>query len=231
MINFTECAIICFANSSYSNGAARLKRTAQEHNFKGELFIFTDEEQVPCPLHTQNPYAFKTFIFERVKNLGYKKILWLDSSVYLIKNIDNIFELIEKDGYLMQEAGHYVGTWANDKCLNYFNINRDEAMNMLMYGNAGLLGLNFDNQVANEFFNKWHQASKDGIFIGKWNNNDKTESKDERCKGHRHDMTCGSIIANQLGMKYHSGNTILQYAAPEVEPLNETIVFKAQGIN
>ena len=44
-------------------------------------------------------------------------------------------------------------------------------------------------------------------------------------------MTCGSIIANQLGMKYHSGNTILQYAAPEDEPINETIVFKAQGIN
>jgi hypothetical protein len=102
---------------------------------------------------------------------------------------------------------------------------------MLMYGNAGLLGLNFENEIAIEFFNKWHQASKDGIFIGKWNNNDKTESEDERCKGHRHDMTCGSIIANQLKMKYHSGQNILMYGAPEDEPLNETIVFKAQGIN
>lgn len=231
MINFTECAIICFANSSYSKGAQRLRQSVKEHDFKGEMFIFTDETQVPCPSHLNNPYAFKTFIFERVKNLGYKKILWLDSSVYLIKNIDHIFEIIDKDGYLMQEAGHYVGTWANDKCLNYFNINRDEAINMLMYGNAGLLGLNFENQTANEFFNKWHQASKDGIFIGKWNNNDKTESEDERCKGHRHDMTCGSIIANQLGMKYHLGNEILMYGAPEDEPLNETIVFKAQGIN
>ena len=231
MINFTECAIICFANSSYSKGAARLRETAEQHEFKGELFIFTDESQVPCPTHLENPYSFKTFIFERVKNLGYKKILWVDSSVYLIKNIDHIFELIDKDGYLMQEAGHYVGTWANDKCLNYFRIERDQAMNMLMYGNAGLLGLNFENEIAIEFFNKWHQASKDGIFIGKWNNNDKTESEDERCKGHRHDMTCGSIIANQLKMKYHSGQNILMYGAPEDEALNDTIVFKAQGIN
>ncbi len=75
MINFTECAIICFANSSYSNGAQRLRQSVTEHNFKGELFIFTDETQVPCPSHSQNPYAFKTFIFERVKNLAYKKML------------------------------------------------------------------------------------------------------------------------------------------------------------
>jgi hypothetical protein len=101
-----------------------------------------------------------------------------------------------------------------------------------MYGNAGLLGLNLDLEISQNFLEKWHKAAIDGVFIGKWDNKNKTESQDDRCNGHRHDMSAGSIIANQLGMQknYISSQEILQYASPEEPPINETIIFKAQGI-
>jgi hypothetical protein len=103
-------------------------------------------------------------------------------------------------------------------------------MNMPMYGNAGFLGLSVNSEIAMDFFDQWHKASVDGIFKGAWSNHNKTESKDERCKGHRHDMVCGSIIANQLKMEYVPGDEWLQYKAPTDQAINDTIIFGAQGI-
>jgi hypothetical protein len=224
--------IINVSTGGYIRGANRLRDTLSKFGYDGDLLFFDDESQINSPKHIDNPYAFKTFAFNHVLNLGYKKIIWLDSSVYAIKPLDSMWKKFEEYGFLMQYAGHECGTWANDNCLNYFGINRDESMKMPMYGNAGFLALDFELDVCNRFLSEWHQSALDGVFKGKWDNKEKTESQDERCMGHRHDMVCGSIIANKLGMNnlYLSAQEVLQYAAPEDEPLNDTIILKAQGI-
>jgi hypothetical protein len=105
-------------------------------------------------------------------------------------------------------------------------------MKMPMYGNAGLLGLNFEKELPKIFFERWHKASQDGIFMGAWNNTDNSESDDVRCLGHRHDMSVGSIIANLLGMSYINSDEVLQYgSAPFQEPINDSICLKAYGIS
>jgi hypothetical protein len=202
-------------------------------NFKwgGDLLFFTNNAAFPeCPEHHDNPYAFKVYAFKEAIRRGYETILWLDASVYCEKSPIPVFEHIEKHGYIMQEAGHLVGTWANDKALAYYGISRDEAMQMPMYGNAGFLGLSVHNAKAMKFLNMWDEAQLAGLFKGRWSNEAKTESEDERCKGHRHDMSCGSIIANILKMEYVSGNEWLQYKAPNEPAANETIIFGGQGI-
>lgn len=226
-------AIVNLATDKYILGQQRLRQSLIDNKFNGDFYGYIGEDSVGSPKHSINPYAFKVYAINKVKEMGYKQILWLDASVYAIKKIDFIWEIIETKGFLMQNAGHFVGTWSNDKCLDYFNLSRNDAISMPMYGNAGLLGLNFNNEKAIDFFNKWHKASEDGIFVGDWNNNNFSESDDLRCKGHRHDMSAGSIIANKLGLdkEYISSTEILQYASPEDKALNETIVFKAQGIS
>jgi hypothetical protein len=225
--------ILNVSTGGYIRGAERLRNTLLGiGEFKGDLLFFTDESQINAPKHLENPYAFKTYAFNYAINLGYKKILWLDSSVYAIKQISKAWEIIEQKGFIMQYAGHNCGTWSNDNCLEYFGIDRNQAMEMPMYGNAGLLGLDMEKDICNIFLDKWHKSALDGIFKGSWNNNNNTESNDTRCKGHRHDMSAGSIIANQLGMnnEFLSTLEILQYASPEEAPINESIIFKAQGI-
>jgi hypothetical protein len=80
------------------------------------------------------------------------------------------------------------------------------------------------------FLDMWEQSMNAGCFKGAWNNGNLSESEDERCKGHRHDMTCGSIIANKLGMVYQSGNEILQYKEQKEPAMNDTIIFGGHGI-
>lgn len=224
--------IINVSTSVYAKGCERLRNSLLENGFNGDLLFFNEEIQVNAPFHVINPYAFKTYTFQYALSLGYTKILWLDASVYAIKNIDRVWEILDDIGYLMQNAGHFIGNWTNDACLQYFGLNREDAMQMYMYGNAGLLGLNFERQICKDFIEQWHQSAIDGVFKGDWNNKNHSESQDDRCFGHRHDMSAGSIIAHKLGMNenFFSTHEILEYAPPHTEPMNDTIIFKAQGM-
>jgi len=227
-----QYALITFATDNYSNCRKRWVETMNE--FKPDnvdVFCNTDYGTILSPTHQENPYAFKVSSFIWARALGYKKILWLDSSCFAIKPLQPLFDIIDNEGSLMQYAGHMCGTWANDNCLKHFNMNRDEAMQKPMYGNSGMLGLNFENDLARQFFEEWQQAMEHGAFKGGWTNEGNVESNDFRCKGHRHDMVCGSIIATRLGMPYKAGDQILQYGSPEEPTINDSIIIKAQGIN
>lgn len=203
-------AVVCFANGSYLRGQTRLKESITDC----EVLTFSHYAEIGSPTHQRNPYAFKLYAIMAARKMGYKQILYLDASVFAIKPLAPLFDIIEKEGYLMQNSGWKVSQWSNDNCLAYFGITREEAEGMYMYGDAGLLGLNFDNKIANDFYNGWMKSCLAGAFVGSW-------------KDHRHDMTCGSIVANKLGMKYREG--ILAYAGPN-DPVDENIILKAQGM-
>lgn len=211
-------AIISLATErgNYYKGLCRLAESLR-HNFSGDFIGFMGEASVGAPKHLDNPYAFKIYAHKIVRDMGYDQVMWLDSSVYSIKPVDRVFDLLDDTGVIMQEAGCYVGQWCNDETLKYFDINREQAMQMPCYGNAGFLAFDWRKFWARNFFLPWEKAMLDGMFKGSWSN-------------HRHDLTCGSIIANQMHLKYIPGNEILQYAAPTDTPNNETICLFAQGL-
>jgi hypothetical protein len=222
-------AIINFSNGRYIIGQDRLKQSLIAHGYDGDFIGWQNEQQIGAPPHKANPYAFKTFGFQKAFDMGYDMVMWLDASVVAVANTQPIWDKIENEGYIMQYAGHMCGTWTNDNALRYFKVTRDKAMHYGMYGNAGFLGLNKHDEKAMDFFTQWHQASKVGAFIGNWDNKTFTESRDMRCKGHRHDMSCGSIIANQLKMDMVEGDKWLHYAPPTQQP-KDGVILHAQGV-
>jgi hypothetical protein len=179
--------------------------------------------------HEKNPYAFKIRSIETALISGYTQILWLDSSCYAVNDPAPIFDIIEKKGYFMEQAGHMAGNWTNDRTLEYFKISRNKAMKIQMYS-AGFTGINFDTKIGWKFFSMWRDAMEAGMFKGAWHNKALTESKDTRCKGHRHDMSCASIIAHKLKMEYEPGGSFFQYGSPESELNHNGIIFKLEGI-
>ncbi len=194
--------IISFANqkNAYLKNLARLGESLK-HNFDGEFLAFVGEETVGAPKHEQVPYAFKVYCIEKVWQTGlYKNILWLDTSCFAIKNVQPIFDEIEKDGMIFQDGGHFVNTWTNDFTLKYFGITREEASKMKTMGNAGFLGMDMVNPIAVEFFKRWEAAMKAGTFVGNWTNENKTESDSPEVLGHRHDLSSASIIIHQMGI-------------------------------
>ncbi len=220
--------IVNFSDYAFLKGQERLIKSLKDFNYQGDIITFNSFEQVGSKSHQEVPYQFKVYAIEKARQMGYDVVLYCDASLFAVKDaMPVIYHIIDK-GYLMEFCGFSAGQWSTDICLQEFGLTRDEAMNVPMHS-AGFTGINFQNQLANEFFNKWLKSAQEEIsFQGAWNNLQKQCSQDERCLGHRHDQTTASIIAHQIGME-RINPYFMQYKWEGV-PLKEETIFYCQGI-
>jgi hypothetical protein len=196
---YHDAAVVCFANARYAPYIPRFRAAFRKHSPKVELFIFQDESEIGAPRHSDNPYAFKVYAIDKVRNAGYRIVLWCDSVLQLTRPIEQLLPEIVQNGVYLAQDGWKTGMFANDRALQYFGVTRDQAMEISAIW-ACFMGFDFANPITHEFFAKWKKACNDGIFRGGWNNEHKTESQDERCKGHRHDQTCAELVAHQMNL-------------------------------
>jgi hypothetical protein len=213
-------AIVSFANHkpNYIKALHRLVDSLKD-KFEGDVLHWIGEESLPgCPLHKDNPYSFKLYTIEKARSLGYDQILWLDSSVWAIKNIDPIFDLIKKDGFFFEDSGHWIGAWASDASLKFYDIDRAEAWKMHMLS-SGFVGLDFTQQIAIDIFDSWNFDMAAGVFIGSWSN-------------HRHDQTSLSLIVNTMGLydKVSLCGTYFAYVGHPYGPPKDSAICYLAGM-
>lgn len=210
--------IVNFSTEGFLPGQKRLIKSINE-DFKTDacLFCFTPET-LECPDHEESPYAFKIYAIEKARETGYQQILWVDASVYAVKNIQPVWDWLTEKGIFFEEAGHYAGTWAPENVLKYFGITKKQAMKMPMFA-AGYCGFDFTNPISIEFFAEWKEAMLNGMFKG-------------NVEESRHDMTAGSIIANKMGLQklYSPGGHFFAYVGEGYSKPLETAVFHLQGL-
>lgn len=206
--------IVNFATGHYLKGQERL---ADSLNGYKKLMI-SSYTAIGSPTHSESPYQFKVHAIEKAFEFD-PVVLWVDASMWLVGDLSKIERLILEDGYFMSEAGHWVGSWTNKFTRNYFNLTEEESkvpggFNMF---SAGLLGLNGLSNIGWKFFREWKASALAGCFRGDWSD-------------HRHDMTCASIIAKRLGMKYQRGGEHMSYIGEGYTPPEPGSVFYLQGI-
>jgi hypothetical protein len=220
--------IVNFSDYKFKVGQDRLAKSLKDFDYKGDVIFFNYFEQVGSKTHLEVPYQFKVYAIEKARKMGYDIVLYCDASLYAIKDVMPVIYYIIEKGYLLEYCGFRAGQFSTDLCLNEFGLTRDDAMNIKLYS-AGFTGLNFKNELAIKFFEKWFHFAKEEItFKGDWNNNSKQCSQDDRCLGHRHDQTTASIIAHQLGMEITNAK-YMQYKFEGYDLKQETI-FYCQGI-
>lgn len=207
--------VVNFATKEYRRAQQRLKISLVNHSN-----LMLETYPTGCPTHQESPYEFKIHAIRQALKID-PIVLWIDSSMYLVGDISKIENIIKEEGHFMEEAGHYAGRWTNQHTRDYFHVTDDEmkqeAGGITMFS-AGLLGLNRDSEKAMQFLEAWHTSAKAGCFRGDWSD-------------HRHDMTCASIIATRLGMKYQTGGTHLAYVGPGYSQPKPSVVFLCQGIS
>jgi hypothetical protein len=202
----------------YKTGQKRLWESMAKWKPRNvDVFYFHSEEEVGAPKHSDNPYAFKLYAIKKVREMGYKKVLWLDASVVAVKDFMSIFEWIEEKGLFFENSGWAAGQWSNQACLDYFNVTREDAMKMPMYS-AGFSGFDFTNPLAVQFFDNWWRAMEAGAFKGSHTD-------------HRHDMTCGGIIASKMNLisLYAECTQFFSYVGPGYTP-NPDSPFQLLGL-
>lgn len=179
-------------------GQHRLQQSIEMYAGDVDFFGFTNERQVGAPSHSDVPYGFKTFAIDYVRQRGYTQIAWLDAAVWLVDEIDHVWDYVSEHGILMQSTGHNCGNWSSDRQLEHFETSRDDAMNIEMRW-AGFQFLDFSHAITNVYFKKYHQYSKEGTMLrGAWTNELGQESDDPRCMGTRHDQVVASFLGEKL---------------------------------
>jgi hypothetical protein len=165
-----ECCIISYAsyNKTYPQLLefllGRLKDT-----FKGHVLYRIGgwpNMENGCLAHSDCPYGFKACAFQEAYDLGYKKILWLDSLLNPLKDLTPLFDAIEKNTAMYRYDAYFSEKFINRNVLEAFNLTFDEVKSYKHMA-AGIFGLNFHKPLAVEFLKAWHESEvtkKRGYF-------------------------------------------------------------------
>lgn len=215
-------------NVRYPTAQQRLIQTLEHHGFTGEKYLWTDAYPEESPRHHVVPYGFKTHAFVVARRHGHRVVLWCDAALVAMRDIRPLFDAIERQGHLLISLGLPCGQWCSDKALPLLGVTREEAWRIPSL-TGSLMGLDFGHGRTREFFRRWHGLSVGAdAFRAPWENDPHAAqgwslwvprsgfvSADPRVLGHRHDQTCASVIAHQLGMELTEARGLFAYGTPE----------------
>jgi len=158
IISYAGCD---FGDRNYENGLITIARALERVGFKGHLLYRVGgwpSLQKGRLRFADVPYAFKPFMFEEVRDMGYKHILWLDACCIPIRNLTPIFKHIEKHGYCYFSEGemphHFIETW--DFVRDALNMpKRDVYSNVI----TQIVGVSSNHPTGSSLLNQWIDAA------------------------------------------------------------------------
>lgn len=218
-----DCIINVAFGQWYPKGQKRLVNSLIHHGYAGDILTWTNDWP-NGNYDGNNLYCVKSASLEESINKGFTHILWLDCSMWAIKNPKPIFDYIDEHGVYAETNGYNASQECSDKCLKYFGVTRDEAENIPMCS-SGVLGININNPLGKEFSEMWIQSAKDGIWDGSRGHG--KQSHDKRFLHHRQDQSAASIIIHKLGIKLNELGTHFNYYG---QGENEKTIFLCQGM-
>jgi len=200
-----KCIVsVCDKNSGvYAKSLDRLEESLDRHAKGIDRLIWRGSLPPGSPTHQAVPYGFKAYALMEAKRQGYDLVIWADANTWLIRDIDPVFDYIEKHGYMFLanygEAG-IIGKWSSDACIAAFGKTREEAFEMKEIM-ACCFGLDLRKENCNKFLQKYYDCASDGVtYLGAWHNDKHQVSVSDKVKGHRHDQTVASLTLHELDM-------------------------------
>lgn len=222
--NTKACIINAAHGKWYPRGQKRLKDSLIHHGFNWDILTWegwaNDNYDKSCG------YNVKAAAFEEAIKRGYTHILWLDCSVWAVRDPNTIFDIINEKGYYFWKNGYNCAQECSDACLNYFGVSRNQAEKWDI-ASTSMFGVNLTNPTGKEFIERWLQSAKDKVFHGSREHDN--QSFDKRFLWHRQDQSAASIILNQLGCKIHEPREFSMYYEDNIE-IPESVIYVMRGM-
>lgn len=155
-------------NRNYPNGLKRLLQRIIDSDYKGHVLYrlggWPDEDGGSLVL-SHVPYAFKPSFFKQAQRMGFKRILWLDTSVVPLVSLNQIFAMIEEKGYFVMGNSHKIGPFMNAEAAAYFGLTLSQTQEIPSCS-AGLFGLDLTHPSSQLLLDMWYKAAfdKDAFF-------------------------------------------------------------------
>jgi hypothetical protein len=144
-------------NNYYINSMLKLEKKLKKVNFNGHFLYriggWPDAKRDGLQ-HISTPYAFKQCMFEEAYQLGYRKIIWLDSICEPLNDLSEVFKYVENNGCLFIPAKYHFQVCLNELIIDAMNLSIDEQQSFQHY-NARIIGLDLSGEKAMRYYLKW----------------------------------------------------------------------------
>lgn len=106
------------------------------------------------------PYSFKLAFLQEAKNRGYKEVLWIDTCMHPMCNLENIFSKIQKDGYFFTYAGKLRENMPGHllEAAHFLGIDFED-YDTIYHFCSGILGLNMDHPKTIQLLDAWYSET------------------------------------------------------------------------
>lgn len=220
--------IATHGREDYPRAQDRMVYNFIDSGWDGDMMLYSDKPR----LHERNimigdisdsgirpnskvPYGFKPDIMRKAALQGYRKIMWVDSTILMLKPLDELFNIATIRGVAaFHNLGHDLNDYISDYAASQLGIldemNSGKRIKQIM---ACCIIFDLDNEIGNEIFTSWFDAS---YHVGMFENG---ESWRQGFKSHRHDQ---AILS---GLLYQREVDLLPYGYLVYEPHDLTKEF------
>lgn len=179
---------VSFSSNSYGNAyneqQERLVNSINSVYKSANIFRWTNQYPDNSRSHFDSTYGFKVHAIDYCINLGYKKVIWLDTAMIINDRIDYLFEKSPVSCIMDVTPLKSV---TMDRVKSHYDIDCD---GWFLCGGS-LFSFDFTKQKTIDVFNHWKCAESLGFF---GNQNDESFGRQQ---GHRWDETMMSIALYQ----------------------------------
>ena len=208
------CSFSSGGRENYNKMLLRLIDSVVEHWF-GDMLVYSPDHWLdeykgvkirkgwPQPkgiaslTHSEMPYQFKTALIQEALEMGYERIIWLDSSMQLKKDLTPLFNG-DKGLTFFENLGHPTWKYLSDAA--YHMLQRDgyfgptaefSDLKRIPQIWGGAFALNFQELGAPTFFHELKEYSLNGSFKD-------GPSLTPGFVTHRHDQAVMSVLLNDI---------------------------------
>lgn len=212
--------------SWYPKGQKRMIESLRKTGYEGDILTWTNEI-INSHHKKEYPYTMKAAAFVEAIKKGYTHILWVDCSVYAIKNITSIFDLIDQKGIYFWKSGWNLAQSSADSDLQWAGIDRDEAEHLHECA-SGIVGINIEDPKVKLLMSIFFDANNAGVCnTSRFHDN---QSKDPRFKFARQDQTAFTIAFHRAGYKNEHMFEQGVYSSFPQESYNKSVMLIVQGM-
>jgi|AMWB02.1.fsa_nt_gi hypothetical protein len=149
-------------NRNYPKALKRVVETITSSDFSGHLMYrlggWPNTEEGDLTI-AHVPYAFKVCMFREARKMGFKRCLWIDSSVIPLVSLNRIFEMIKEKGYLVFGGTESIQPYMNAKAAAGFDLSLEQTGSIRACA-AFILGIDFAHEKAGKIVDLWYNAAR-----------------------------------------------------------------------
>lgn len=167
--------IVLFAtgNGLYPHKARNILHELQRCGYSGHVLLriggFPNLEDGGLKI-CHVPYAFKVAFLKEAKRLGYDEILWLDTALHPLTNLESIFSIIKEKGYFFTSVGQLSDNMKTHLPEAAASLGIDTTLyDRIPHLSSSMIGLNMKHNKAAILLENWYtEAHNVYPFITCW---------------------------------------------------------------